>query len=115
VLLLHSCVVAYGVRCSITGERLFCYYPLVDMYGTCASEILNGRRPPKTRLCFACDCDHTFILDCSFDSFYRLRTFCTCYHYLTINQRKVLVNSTFFIKLRVIEREYLKLSNINSC
>jgi hypothetical protein len=32
------------------------------------------------------------------------------YDYLTINQREVLVN-TFFIKLRVIEREYLKLSN----
>jgi hypothetical protein len=63
--LLLSCVVAYGVRCSITGggrekrERLFVIPPFVDMYGTCASEILNGRRPPKTRLCFACD--HTFV------------------------------------------------------
>jgi hypothetical protein len=61
--LLLSCVVAYGVRCSITGGRrereTFCYSHLVDMYGTCASEILNGRRPPKTRLCFSCD--HTFV------------------------------------------------------
>jgi hypothetical protein len=57
VLLRTECVVQ--LREGEERERLFCYSPLVDMYGTCASEILNGRRPPKTRLCFACD--HTFI------------------------------------------------------
>jgi hypothetical protein len=65
--LLNTCyflAVLLRTECAVQlreGEEreTFCCSPFVDMYGTCASEILNGRRPPKTRLCFACD--HTFV------------------------------------------------------